>query len=82
MPDDDFMPYDIRELEQEKKLLEKINKDLENKSKITQYEKNQLKKELETFRHDTKELEMVKKFLEKIIIEEKEKSKKLTKKIF
>lgn len=81
MPDDDFISsHDIRELEQEKKLLEKINKDLENKSKITQYEKNQLKKELDTFRHDTKELEMAKKFLEKIIIDEKEKSKKLTKK--
>ena len=70
----------MRELEQEKALLRKINADLQQKSEITQKEKEHLLQELEKFRHDTKELEMAKKFLEQKISTEEEKNLKLSRK--
>ncbi|MHA7646666.1 matrixin family metalloprotease [Nitrosopumilus sp. S4] len=82
MPKDDYTDSHImRELEQEKALLKKINIDLKQKSKITQRKKEQLQQELEKFKHDTKELQMAKKFLENTVTTEKELNKKLSKKI-
>lgn len=82
MQDDstDDSQHRIRELEQEKSLLAKINKSLENKSKITQKEKDKFAMELEQFRHDTKELEQTKKLLEKTVIVGEQKNRKLERK--
>ena len=82
MPDHstDDSQHKIRELEQEKSLLEKINKSLENKSKITLKEKDEFVRELEQFRHNTKELEQAKKLLEKTVIAGERQNRKLEKK--
>ncbi|MCV0398405.1 MAG: matrixin family metalloprotease [Nitrosarchaeum sp.] len=84
MPDGstDDSQHRIRELEQEKALLTKINKSLENKSKITQKEKDEFSADLEKFQHKTKELEQAKKLLEKTVIAGERKNKKLEKKYF
>lgn len=81
MSDDiDDSQHKIRELEQEKALLTKINKSLENTSKITREEQDKFSHELDTLHHKTKELEQTKKLLEKTVTREERKNQKLEKK--
>lgn len=76
----DNSEHRIKELEQEKAILKKINKTLEKKSKITIKEKERMKKDLNELYHNTNELKQTKKILEKSIIREEQRNKRLTKK--
>ena len=80
MPDDLNSDHKIRELEQEKAILKKINESIEKKSKITLKEKENMVKELESLHHKTNEMEQTKKLLEKSILREEQKNQKLSKK--
>lgn len=72
--------HKIKELEQERAILKKINESIEKKSKITLAEKEKTIKELESLHHKTNELEQTKKLLEKSILREEQKNQKLSKK--
>ena len=80
MSDDLNSDHKIKELEQEREILKKINESIEKKSKVTLKEKEKMVKELETLHHKTNEMEQTKKFLEKSIMREEQKNKKLSKK--
>ena len=80
MSDDLNSDHKIKELEQERAILKKINESIEKKSKVTLKEKEKMVKELETLHHKTNEMEQTKKFLEKSILHEEQKNKKLSKK--
>ncbi len=80
MSDDLNSDHKIKELEQERAILKKINESIEKKSKVTLKEKEKMVKELETLHHKTNEMEQTKKFLEKSILREEQKNKKLSKK--
>lgn len=72
--------HKIKELEQEKKILKKINKSISENSKKSESEKKILLDELEKLKHHSKEAEMIKKILEKSISKEKQKNQKLSRK--
>jgi hypothetical protein len=76
----DVADHKIKELEQERAILKKINKSIEENSEITQKEKEKIEKELDLLHHKTNELEQTKKFLEKSITQEEQRNSKLTKK--
>lgn len=80
MSDDLNSDHKIRELEQERAILKKINESIEKKSKITLAEKEKMIEELKSLHHKTNELEQTKKFLEKSISREEQKNQKLSKK--
>ena len=74
MSDDLNSDHKIKELEQERAILKKINESIEKKSKVTLKEKEKMVKELETLHHKTNEMEQTKKFLEKSILREEQKN--------
>lgn len=77
---DDEQKHRINELEQEKKILEKINLSLEKNSEKSEAEKKALLEELEKLKHHSKETEMIKKFLEKSVSYETQRNLKLSRK--
>lgn len=77
---DDEQNHRINELEQERKILEKINRFLEKNSEKSESEKKTLLDELEKLKHHSKEAEMIKKFLEKSISYEAQRNLKLSQK--
>jgi hypothetical protein len=80
---DDLEPdHKIRELEQEKGILKKINESIEKKSEITTKTIKNMTKELDVLHHQTNELEQTKKLLEKSVIQGERKNQKLSKKNF
>lgn len=72
--------HKIKELEQEKKILKKINNSISENSKKSELEKEELSKELEKLRHHSKEVEMTKRLLKKSISKEEQKNQKLSRK--
>lgn len=72
--------HQSNELEQEKKLLKKINQTLTNNSQRSKKEMKRLWQELEELRHKSRELELEKQFLNKTIKTSEAKFQKLSKK--
>lgn len=72
--------HNIKELEQEKQLLKKLNEALSDNSEKSRKERQRLQEELEQLKHKSKELEMGKKFLDRSVKKSEARIQKLSKK--